>query len=134
MFHYFAALQAASFICMLSGVAYVIMGIDAGYYTRCTDGRPLFLVRYLDWLVSVPVMLVLLTGATQVSVPLDKVVRNAGLGVIMILAGLMAAMVEGQLIYLLHIMCSRITSTYSQQTSTIASAVYPKVVSPAGLV
>ena len=42
-------------ICGFAGVAYTIMTLGHGY--ALVDGRPLYYIRYVDWLITTPLLL-----------------------------------------------------------------------------
>lgn len=73
-----------------SGLAYTAMALDQGIVE--VAGREVHVARYLDWLVSTPLLLLALASTGMFFRPLDKTVIGTliGLDVIMILSGLFA--------------------------------------------
>lgn len=47
----------AGCVCLIASLAYLTMATDNGWYTRCHDGRQFFFARYIDWVVTTPLML-----------------------------------------------------------------------------
>lgn len=47
----------ASIVCIIASLAYMTMAFGFGSYSRCLDGRAFFYVRYIDWVVTTPLML-----------------------------------------------------------------------------
>lgn len=80
----------AIFIPVWSGLAYTAMAFGQGIVE--VDGRNVHVARYLDWLVSTPLLLVALASTGMFFRPLDKatIATLIGLDVIMILSGLFA--------------------------------------------
>merc|ERR1712100_50682 len=44
------------FVCLIASLAYLTMATGHGYYTRC-DGRQFYFARYIDWVLTTPLML-----------------------------------------------------------------------------
>ena len=80
----------AIFIPVWSGLAYTAMALDMG--TIEVAGRTVYLARYLDWVVTTPLLLFALGSTGMFFRPLDKTTLATlmGLDVIMILSGLFA--------------------------------------------
>ena len=81
---------AAIVIPVWSGLAYAAMALDQGILEIA--GREVYLARYLDWLVTTPLLLFLLSSTGMFFRPLDKTTIGTlvALDVIMILSGLFA--------------------------------------------
>merc|ERR1712130_665916 len=47
----------AGCVCLIASLAYLTMATNNGWYTRCHDGRQFFFARYIDWVVTTPLML-----------------------------------------------------------------------------
>lgn len=80
----------AIFIPVWSGLAYTAMALDQGVLE--VAGRTVYVARYLDWLVTTPLLLIALASTGMFFRPLDKstLATLVGLDVIMILSGLIA--------------------------------------------
>lgn len=52
-------------ITIVSAVTYLVLATDHGYFAYCDHTRPFYYVRYIDWLITTPLILILLssTGA-----------------------------------------------------------------------
>ena len=81
---------AAMFIPVWSGLAYTAMALGQG--TIEVNGETIHFARYLDWLVTTPLLLFVLASSGMFFRPLDKttIFTLIGLDVIMILSGLFA--------------------------------------------
>jgi bacteriorhodopsin len=44
-------------VCFIASIAYLAMATGHGYYVRCCDGREFYYARYLDWIITTPLML-----------------------------------------------------------------------------
>ena len=80
----------ATFIPVWSGLAYTAMALGQGIIV--VDGQEVYLARYLDWIVTTPLLLFVLASSGMFFRPLDKttIATLIGLDVIMILSGLFA--------------------------------------------
>ncbi len=80
----------AIFIPVWSGLAYAAMAFDQGILEIA--GKEVYLARYLDWVVTTPLLLIALASTGMFFRPLDKttIATLVGLDVIMILTGLIA--------------------------------------------
>jgi len=47
----------AGCVCLIASLAYLTMATNNGWYTRCHDGRQFFFARYIDWIITTPLML-----------------------------------------------------------------------------
>jgi bacteriorhodopsin len=80
------------FVCLIASLAYLTMATGHGYYTRC-DGRQFYFARYIDWVLTTPLMLhslVHFAGASD-----DTFIYMFFMDVLMIVAGLIASVVDG---------------------------------------
>lgn len=84
----------AIFIPVWSGLAYMAMALGQG--SLQVGERTVYVARYLDWLVSTPLLLVALASTAMFFRPLQKsvIATLVGLDVIMILSGLFADLTE----------------------------------------
>jgi len=58
IFHFLATpTLVAGVVCLIASLAYLTMATGNGWYTRCCDGRMFFYARYIDWVVTTPLML-----------------------------------------------------------------------------
>merc|ERR1711924_563284 len=76
------------FVCLIASLAYLTMATSHGYYTRC-DGRQFYFARYIDWVLTTPLMLhslVHFAGASD-----DTFIYMFFMDVLMIVAGLIAS-------------------------------------------
>ena len=87
---------AAIMIPVWSGLAYTAMALGQG--TVMVDGQEVHFARYLDWLVTTPLLLFVLSSTGMFFRPLDKttIFTLVGLDVIMILSGLFADLSTSQ--------------------------------------
>jgi len=57
----FNFLASPALICgmvtFIASLAYLAMATHHGFYTRCFDGREFYYARYLDWVITTPMML-----------------------------------------------------------------------------
>jgi bacteriorhodopsin len=84
-------LIAEGFVCLIASLAYLTMATGNGYYTRCCDGRQFLFARYIDWVLTTPILLhsmLHFTGASD-----DDMVYIFFMDVLMIVAGLIASLV-----------------------------------------
>jgi len=47
----------ASIVCFFASCAYLAMATNHGFYVRCEDGRSFYYARYIDWIITTPLML-----------------------------------------------------------------------------
>jgi len=45
------------FVTFIASLAYLAMATHHGFYVRCFDGREFYYARYLDWIITTPMML-----------------------------------------------------------------------------
>merc|ERR1712086_906765 len=80
-------------ICTIAALAYLAMATGYGVYTRPFDGREFLFARYIDWTLTTPLMLIdilALGGAGS-----DTTNLLIGADILMIVAGLIGALIEG---------------------------------------
>lgn len=81
----------AGLVCLIASLAYLTMATVGGYWTKC-DGRDFYYARYVDWLITTPLMLydiARLAGASKFNT-----MYLVSLDVLMILSGLIGALNE----------------------------------------
>merc|ERR550514_2392311 len=79
------------FVCLIAALAYLTMATGHGYYNRC-DGRQFYFARYIDWVLTTPLMLhslVHFAGGSD-----DTFIYMFFMDILMIVAGLVASVVE----------------------------------------
>lgn len=81
---------AAAFIPIWSGLAYMASAFDQGILL--VDGREVYLTRYIDWLVTTPLLLATLAWTAMFTVKkhTSLIIAIMGADIIMILSGLIA--------------------------------------------
>lgn len=47
----------AGLVCMIASCAYLVMALGFGSITRCCDGRQFYYARYIDWIITTPIMI-----------------------------------------------------------------------------
>jgi len=82
----------AGFVCLIAALAYLTMATGNGFYTRCSDGRQFYFARYIDWVLTTPLMLHGLVHFAAGSD--DTFIYLFFMDVLMIVAGLIASVVE----------------------------------------
>merc|ERR1711924_525350 len=80
------------FVCLIASLAYLTMATGHGYYTRC-DGRQFYFARYIDWVLTTPLMFHSLVHFASASD--DTFIYMFFMDVLMIVAGLIASVVDG---------------------------------------
>ncbi|MEW5861250.1 MAG: bacteriorhodopsin [Cyanobacteriota bacterium] len=90
----------ATFIPLWSGLAYMAMALDQGKVG--VAGQITHYARYLDWIVTTPLLLLSLSWTAMQFIPKDKtlIASLMGTDVIMILCGLIADLSTGWIRYL----------------------------------
>jgi bacteriorhodopsin len=81
-------------ICTIASLAYLTMATGHGIYTREFDGRDFFYARYIDWTFTTPLMLMDILGLAGANS--DTTNLLVGCDILMIVAGLIGALLEGQ--------------------------------------
>jgi bacteriorhodopsin len=80
------------FVCLIAALAYLTMATGNGAYSRCSDGRTFFYARYIDWVITTPIML---HGLCEFAGAADDVFIYLFFSdILMIVAGLIASVVE----------------------------------------
>merc|ERR1712232_1010622 len=83
----------AGAVCLIASLAYLTMATDNGWYTRCHDGRQFFFARYIDWVVSTPLMLHALAHFANSPDEIWNFLFFSD--VLMIVSGLVASTIDG---------------------------------------
>ncbi|SFC17665.1 sensory rhodopsin [Halobiforma haloterrestris] len=85
---YYATLAAIS---LIATVAYAVMALEIGWYT--VDGREVFIPRYIDWILTTPLLLAflgLLADADR-----DTLLKVVGVNTVVMVAGFAGAVLSG---------------------------------------
>jgi len=80
-------------ICTIAALAYLAMATGYGVYTRPFDGREFLFARYIDWTLTTPLMLIDILGLGGAGS--DTTNLLIGADILMIVAGLIGALIEG---------------------------------------
>jgi bacteriorhodopsin len=83
----------AGLVCLIASLAYLTMAAKMGFYARCFDGREFYYVRYIDWVLTTPMMLHALCHFGNARGDLTFYLLQTD--VLMILAGLIGGTVDG---------------------------------------
>merc|ERR1712100_191912 len=83
----------AGAVCLIASLAYLTMATDNGWYTRCHDGRQFFFARYIDWVVTTPLMLHALAHFANSPDEIWNFLFFSD--VLMIVSGLVASTIDG---------------------------------------
>jgi len=83
----------AGCVCLIASLAYLTMATNNGWYTRCHDGRQFFFARYIDWVVTTPLMLHALAHFANSPDEIWNFLFFSD--VIMIVSGLVASTIDG---------------------------------------
>jgi len=83
----------AGCVCLIASLAYLTMASGNGWYTRCHDGRQFFFARYIDWVVTTPLMLHALAHFANSPDEIWNFLFFSD--VIMIVSGLVASTIDG---------------------------------------
>jgi bacteriorhodopsin len=78
-------------ICLIAALSYLSMAAEVGFYTRCCDGRQFFFARYIDWVLTTPLLLhtiVYFAGACD-----DTFIYLFFMDILMIVSGLIGSLV-----------------------------------------
>jgi bacteriorhodopsin len=81
-------------ITAIASLAYLSMASGYGFVIR-NDGREFFYARYIDWVVTTPLLLLDLAGLAGATP--DTTLWLIGTDVLMIVAGLIGALIEGKM-------------------------------------
>jgi bacteriorhodopsin len=82
----------AGMVCLIASLAYLTMATNNGWYFRC-DGRQFFYARYIDWLITTPLLLHALCHFANSPDEIWNFLFFAD--IIMIAAGLIASTITG---------------------------------------
>lgn len=83
----------ASLVCLVASLAYLTMASGIGFYTNCVNGRQMYYVRYIDWLITTPMMLLALCHFGNARTVLTNYLIS--MDILMILSGLIGATIDG---------------------------------------
>jgi len=88
-------------ICGFAGIAYTIMTLGHGY--AVVDGRPLYYIRYVDWLITTPLLLydICKIGGC----PTAQIVLLTFLDILMILFGVSAGLLHSWTLFVFGCIC-----------------------------
>jgi len=81
----------AGMVCIIASLAYLTMATSGGFWTKC-DGRDFYYARYVDWIITTPLLLYDITRLVGTSTLNSWFIVS--LDVLMILAGLVGAVNE----------------------------------------
>jgi len=96
--HMFQRLMAG-FICLVASLAYFAMATNNGLNYRCCDGRVFYYARYVDWIITTPVMLYEIVSIANGARKEENKVQDFEifyiiiLDILMIVAGLIGSLV-----------------------------------------
>jgi bacteriorhodopsin len=92
--HFLAAPSlVAGIVCLIASLAYLTMATGNGWYAKCDDGRMFFFARYIDWIITTPLLIHGLAHFGNYTD--DNWHFCVGCDVIMIVAGLIASTISG---------------------------------------
>jgi len=83
----------AGVVCLIASLAYLTMATGNGWYAKCDDGRMFFLARYIDWIITTPLLIHALAHFGNYTD--ENWHFCVGCDVIMIVAGLIASTISG---------------------------------------
>ena len=83
----------AGLITLIASLAYLTMATGNGWYIRCHDGRMFFFARYIDWVITTPLMLHALCHFGGAGAEIRNFLFFSD--VVMIVAGLIASTITG---------------------------------------
>jgi bacteriorhodopsin len=81
-------------IAFIASLAYLTMATGHGVYIREFDGREFYYMRYIDWTITTPLMLLDILGFAGASA--DTKYWVIGCDILMIVAGLIGGFVDGE--------------------------------------
>jgi len=87
------ACSIAGFVCLTASLAYLMMATGSGFYVQCFSGRSFFYARYVDWVITTPLLLHALCHFANA--PEEQWSLMVFMDVIMIVAGLIGSTVSG---------------------------------------
>merc|ERR1719201_712725 len=83
----------AGCVCLIASLAYLTMATNNGWYTRCHDGRQVYFARYIDWIITTPLMLHALAHFANSPDEIWNFLFFSD--VLMIVSGLVASTIDG---------------------------------------
>jgi len=83
----------AGLVTLIASLAYLTMATGNGWYIRCHDGRMFFFARYIDWVITTPLMLHALCHFGGAGSEIRNFLFFSD--VVMIVAGLIASTITG---------------------------------------
>jgi bacteriorhodopsin len=83
----------AGLVTFIASLAYLTMATGNGWYIRCHDGRMFFFARYIDWVITTPLMLHALCHFGGAGSEIRNFLFFSD--VVMIIAGLIASTITG---------------------------------------
>jgi bacteriorhodopsin len=83
----------AGVVCLIASLAYLTMATGNGWYAKCDDGRMFFFARYIDWIITTPLLIHALAHFGNYTD--ENWHFCVGCDVIMIVAGLIASTISG---------------------------------------
>jgi len=81
----------SSSITLMTSIAYLIMATAHGFIQSCPDTKPSYYIRYLDWIITMPIMLLLLSFIK--ALPIESRCFVVFLDIIMVFSWAMGAAV-----------------------------------------
>jgi len=88
-----SACTIAGFVCLTASLAYLMMATGHGFYVQCFSGRSFFYARYVDWIITTPLLIHALCHFANA--PEEQWSLMVFMDVIMIVAGLIGSTVSG---------------------------------------
>jgi bacteriorhodopsin len=83
----------AGIVTLIASLAYLTMATGNGWYIRCHDGRMFFFARYIDWVITTPLMLHALCHFAGAGSEIRNFLFFSD--IVMIVAGLIASTITG---------------------------------------
>ena len=83
----------AGLVTLIASLAYLTMATGNGWYIRCHDGRMFFFARYIDWVITTPLMLHALCHFAGAAHEIRNFLFFSD--IVMIVAGLIASTITG---------------------------------------
>jgi bacteriorhodopsin len=83
----------AGIVCLIASLANLTMATGSGWYARCEDGRMFFFARYIDWVITTPLLICILARFGNYRE--DWRHFCISFDVIMIVSGLIASTISG---------------------------------------
>jgi len=89
----------AATVCLVSATQYLFLVLGSGLWQSCPDDRPLNVARYLDWVITTPLILIMLAEVGGISI--ERRYWLFALDVAMVFSGFCGALSSGGLKWLL---------------------------------